>query len=94
MRKLLFTSPTCAPCKVLKQELQELGYFNEYRELDVTDSNSAKLMAYCGIRSVPTMVVLSDTEEIQRVRVGYTGNRESLLEFLQDVKQTELERRE
>ena len=94
MRKLLFTSPTCAPCKVLKQELQELGYLAEYRELDVTDHNSAKLMAYCGIRSVPTMVVLNDTEEIQRVRVGYTGNKESLLEFLQDVKQTELERRE
>ena len=94
MKKLIFTSPSCAPCKILKQELEELGYLQEYREIDVSDPTSAKIMGYCGIRSVPTLIVMNDAEEIQRVRVGYTGNKASLLEFLEDVKQTELERRE
>ena len=94
MKKLLFSSPNCAPCKVLKLEMEELGFLDQYMEIDVTDPASAKLMGYCGIRSVPALIVMSDAEEIQRVRVGYTGNRESLLEFLEDVKQTELERRE
>jgi len=94
MKKLLFTSPSCGPCKLLKGDLDELGYLSEYKELDVTQESSKELIAYCGIRSVPALVVIGDSEEIKRVRVGYTGSKDKLLEFLADVKQTELERRE
>ena len=94
MKKLLFTSPNCAPCKLLKATLEELGYLGEYKQLDVTEETSKALVAYCGIRSVPALVVMGDDEEIKRIRIGYTGNKEKLLEFLTDIKQTELERRE
>lgn len=73
-KTLLFTSPTCAPCSLLKKDLDKLGLGDRVTQINVAESDSLPLMTAYGVRSVPTLVVLDDDEEIVRVRVGYTGD--------------------
>ena len=83
MKTLMFTSPTCAPCKQLKIDLAAAGIGANITLVDVSMETSTPLMATYGIRSVPTMVFLDDDEEIIKVRVGYTGNLDDIMEYLQ-----------
>lgn len=74
MKTLLFTSPTCAPCKALKKDLEDLGVLDKIHQVDVSYETSVPMMTMYGVRSVPTLVILDDDEEIIKVRVGYTGD--------------------
>lgn len=73
-KTLLFTSPACAPCKMMKNDLDKLGLMDRVTLIDTSDSNSLPMMTAYGVRSVPALIVLDDDEEIVRVRVGYTGD--------------------
>ena len=81
MKTLLFTSPTCGPCKQLKKDLETEGILSDITVVDVSYETSASLVSFYGVRSVPTMVFMDDDEEIIKVRVGYTGN-------IEDIKET------
>ena len=81
MKTLMFTSPTCGPCKQMKIDLAAMGIGSEITPVDVSRPENADLMAAYGVRSVPTMVFLDDDEEIIKVRVGYTGNVRDLKEL-------------
>lgn len=81
MKTLLFTSPTCAPCKQMKMDLAAMGIGAEITPVDVSRQENADLLATYGVRSVPTIVFLDDDEEIVKVRVGYTGDTKDLQEL-------------
>ena len=81
MKTLLFTSPSCGPCKQLKIDLAGLGIGSEVTLVDVSQQENASMLATYGVRSVPTLVFLDDDEEVTKVRVGYTGNTKELREL-------------
>lgn len=67
---VLFTSPTCAPCKALKPILARLAGELQfpYAELNVLNEKEAAMQL--GIRAVPAMVVLEDGL-LQRADTGF-----------------------
>ena len=81
MKTLLFTSPTCAPCKQMKMDLAAIGIDAEITPVDVSRPENADLLSTYGVRSVPTIIFLDDDEEIVKVRVGYTGDTKDLQEL-------------
>jgi thiol-disulfide isomerase/thioredoxin len=65
---LLFTSPTCAPCKVVKpfveDMMEDFSDVVSFKFVDIT--KDADLVSTCAIKFVPTMVVYYNNEEIGR----------------------------
>lgn len=57
---VLFTSPTCAPCKAMKPVLAQLADKLDfpYAEVSVFDEKDAAMQL--GVRAVPTLVILQD----------------------------------
>jgi thioredoxin-like negative regulator of GroEL len=82
MKTLLFTSPTCGPCKQLKTDLEAEGILSDITLVDVSYETSTSLVSFYGVRSVPTLVILDDDEEIIKVRVGYTGSLTDIKEII------------
>ena len=80
---IYFTSPSCGPCRQLKKDLDNLGLLDRVTQVDVSQSDSVPLVTTYGVRSVPTMVILDDDEEIIKVRVGYTGDLRDLEGLIQ-----------
>lgn len=72
-RILVFSSPTCAPCKalrpVLDQEAAKRGF--EYRYVEMAMVNQAEFVAH-DIRTVPTIVCFDDGVEIGRLTGAQT----------------------
>lgn len=56
MKVLKFSAGFCQPCKVITQQLDQLGA--RYEEFDIED-NPEKFKAF-GVRNVPTLVLLDD----------------------------------
>jgi len=66
MRLLKFSASWCGPCKMLSNTLSQLEIPVPIEEVDV-DTNTQLAMKY-GIRGVPTMVLVTATdEELSRV---------------------------
>lgn len=64
MRKILkFFSPTCGPCKVMSKNLSTLEGV-EIQDVDITDDSNEPLLEKYGIRTVPTTVVLNESDEL------------------------------
>lgn len=64
MRKILkFFSPTCGPCKVMSKNLSTLEDI-EIQDVDITDDSNEPLLEKYGIRTVPTTVVLNESDEL------------------------------
>jgi thioredoxin-related protein len=61
IKVLKFYSPTCAPCKVLEENLKEKGL----ESINVFEN--IELGAKYGIRKLPMLVFLRGEEEIHRV---------------------------
>ena len=74
MKTLLFTSPTCGPCRQLKKDLESAGISEGITQVDASAPESSSMVSFYGVRSVPTLVFLDDDEEVIKVRVGYTGS--------------------
>lgn len=68
MKVIEFWSPTCGPCRISKAAIASLradGYPIAIEELNA-DENQDMVLSY-GVRSLPTMIILSDSgEEIAR----------------------------
>ena len=68
MKELLkFTAPWCKACKAMSALLEATPLKDcELKEIDVDDSENQDLATKYGIRSLPTMVLLKDGEEVER----------------------------
>ncbi len=63
---LMFSSPTCAPCKHIKPVINELkdDYSNlKWIDVDITNDPSGWTKRF-GVSSVPTMVIATSTHKI------------------------------
>lgn len=66
----VFSTLTCAPCKRLKELLDEVLLTGEYQEIEAVihyREDSPGLFCAYGIKSVPTLVATRRGEEIGRV---------------------------
>ncbi len=60
MKKILkFYSKTCGPCKVMGKNLEGLENI-EIQNIDIADEDSLPLLEKWKIRTVPTIIVLSE----------------------------------
>lgn len=66
MKKLLkFYSKTCGPCKVMSKNLEKLDSTKvEIYEVDIAEEGNEELVDKYGVRVVPTIVVLSENDDI------------------------------
>lgn len=72
---VVFTSPTCAPCKRLKPELkfhaEDRGFELEIVELAQDGSNRERFRA-AGVAAVPVTVLYEDGVEVDRFQGAMT----------------------
>lgn len=63
----MFTSPTCAPCKVVKPVLEELAQERGFplQIIEMKRENQETFMKY-GVRSVPAIVCINGEAEVGR----------------------------
>lgn len=62
-RILKFYSPTCGPCKVMSRNLSALKDV-DIQDVDITDEDNESLIDEWKIRTVPTVVVLGENNEL------------------------------
>lgn len=77
---ILFTMTSCAPCKTVKQWINDL-------ELDVViydcEDDEEFFVEKYGIKSVPTTIVFDDNMNELRRNVGnFQGDRDNFVNFL------------
>jgi len=70
---IVFTSPTCAPCKQLKPELEFQSKHRDFpmRVVEMKFENQEEFAKY-GVRNVPTVVCHDGEQEIGRFIGGMT----------------------
>lgn len=67
MKKILkFYSPTCGPCKVMSKNLEEVSKVTdiEVQDIDITDEANESLLDEWKPRTVPTVIVLGENNEL------------------------------
>lgn len=78
---IIFTMPTCAPCKVVKRWVTELGiedvtYYN-------CDEDEDFFVEKYAIKSVPTTIIFDDNMNELRRNVGnFQGDRDNFSNFI------------
>ena len=85
MEVLIYTSPTCGPCKQVKPHLIELAIRHKFHLRTIEASMETQhAFIEAGVRAVPTIVVLKDGKESGR----HTGaiTRAMLEAFLKEQK--------
>ena len=81
---LYFTAEWCNPCKQLKPLTEEIA--KEYSSdisivyVDVDNEESVNLLGEYGIRSVPTLVLMEETEVVDRITGALP--KDKLMKFL------------
>lgn len=75
MKKLLkFYSKTCGPCKVMSRNLEKLDNTKvEIHEIDIAEEENNELVDKYKVRVVPTIIILSDNEDILAEFKGITS---------------------
>lgn len=67
-----FGATWCPPCKLMKPTIEKLSSeFPEFTFFDVDMDENPELIKKFDIKSVPTLLIMKDSEELQRV-VGLT----------------------
>lgn len=86
MKLLQFKASWCGPCKMQTKEFEENPVDVELVPIDI-DEDDKDLATKYSIRSIPTMILLSDNEELNR----WTGITKSSIinEFITGLTQTE-----
>jgi thioredoxin 1 len=72
MKLLKFSAAWCQPCKQLDKVLKEA--LPEYPEVELVDmpiEKNQETVMYYNIRSVPTMIMLDDNDQVLRTSVGF-----------------------
>lgn len=81
MKVLKFYADWCGPCKALSQVIKTAGDKITVPVEDVNIDENIMMAQQFQVRSVPTMVLVDDSENAIRRQVGLV-NEEKLLEFL------------
>lgn len=68
MKLLKFSAQWCNPCKMLSSTLATCSIPVPIEEIDI-DENQELTQKY-GVRSIPTMILVDDTDEIVSVSIG------------------------
>lgn len=86
MKLLQFKASWCGPCKMQTKEFEKNPVDVELETIDI-DEDDKDLATKYSIRSIPTMILLSDNEELNR----WTGITKSSIinEFITGLTQTE-----
>ena len=70
MKKVLkFYSKVCAPCRLMGKRLEELNNI-EITSVDINDSSNTELVKKYEVRSVPTIIVLDENDNIITKFIG------------------------
>lgn len=72
MKLLMFTMDTCQPCKQLKPAVEAVCA-SKGIPLELVDAVEDRRGILYGIRSVPTLILLKDDEEVGR-KIGSLSN--------------------
>ena len=65
---LVFTNPTCAPCKKLKEDLKKENI--PYTEVDTSKNENSSLAAKFSVRHNPTLVGI-DVYDMAHTLIGF-----------------------
>jgi thioredoxin 1 len=72
MKLLKFSAAWCQPCKQLDKVLKEA--LPEYPEVELVDmpiEKNQETVMYYNIRSVPTMIMVDENDQVLRTSVGF-----------------------
>lgn len=72
---LKFGATWCAPCKALKPIFEKVSQMEEFKgiqfiEYDIEEEDSEDLVIKYGIRSVPTVVLLDENDNVLKKSIG------------------------
>jgi thiol-disulfide isomerase/thioredoxin len=68
MKVIKFYSESCGPCKVLESNLNALNI--EHENFNIEDENTEELLAKYNVKGIPTLIILTDKEEVIKRHVG------------------------
>lgn len=83
MRVVKLYSDWCAPCKILEQKLQRLDIKHE--SIDINTKEGLELSYEVGVRSVPTLLVFDDDNNLLRKMSGLPTDAEELKRFVYET---------
>ena len=86
MKLLQFKASWCNPCKQQTKEFEENPVDVDLEAIDVDDDNEDLATKY-KVMSIPTMILLSDNEEILNRWTGLTKSN-TINEFIVELTQT------
>ena len=87
MKLLQFKAMWCSPCKQQTKEFEENPIDVELEAIDV-DEDDKDLATQYSIRSIPTMVLVGDKDEVINRWTGFTKS-STINEFIAGLTQTE-----
>lgn len=87
MKLLQFKAMWCSPCKQQTKEFEENPVDTELVPIDV-DEDEEGLTTQYSIRSIPTMVLVGDKDEVINRWTGFTKS-STINEFIAGLTQTE-----
>jgi thioredoxin-like negative regulator of GroEL len=79
MKVLKFSAEWCTPCKQMTKWLNTQGY--DYDIVEVPIETNQELVQIYGVRSVPTLIMLDEDNNVKKTIVGF--NIPKLEAFLQ-----------
>lgn len=88
MKVILFSSPTCGPCKQLKAALKSLDVEVD-EEINIMDGIHLDTIKEYKVRGVPTMVLLNSEGVAVDVEVGFSGKLDRLRTFFKHKLEAE-----
>lgn len=86
MKLLQFKASWCNPCKQQTKEFEDNPLNIELQSIDVDEDNEDLVTKY-KVMSIPTMILLSDNEEILNRWTGFTKS-STINEFIKGLTQT------
>lgn len=72
---LKFGATWCSPCKALKPIFEKVSQMDEFKEIefleyDIEEEDAEELVIKYGIRSVPTVVLLDENDNVLKKSIG------------------------
>ncbi len=93
---LVFTSPTCAPCKlqqipIAEKLMTQWGQQIQLRIIDITEQ--PEMASQYGIWSLPTTIVVNAAQQVIAINQGVAGERQLTEQFGRALEPMSLERK-
>lgn len=82
MKLIKLFADWCGPCKVLEKTLQDHNI--EHRSVYIDSPEGDALVLKHGIKSIPTLLVLDDEDNLVRKMSGLPASTEDLMKFIHE----------